>query len=176
VFATRGITPVGYAAFAFALGVTAGVLIRRTVPAMAVTLAGFAAAQAAMPLWIRAHLMTPVTSARSLEPANVSGLMFNGPHMTVFPGTSLPGAWLLSSRTINAAGQVFSGPTPKACGSGSYQACTAALGRLNLRQVAVYQPASRYWDFQWYETGIFLTLALVLAGFCSWWVRRRRLT
>jgi hypothetical protein len=33
LFAVRGIAPVGYAAFAFALGVTAGILIRRTVPA-----------------------------------------------------------------------------------------------------------------------------------------------
>ena len=53
VFATHGITPLGYAAFAFTLGVTAGALIRRTVPAMAVTLAIFAAVQIAMPLWIR---------------------------------------------------------------------------------------------------------------------------
>ena len=53
IFATHGITPLGYAAFAFALGVTAGALIRRTIPAMAVTLAVFAALQVAMPLWIR---------------------------------------------------------------------------------------------------------------------------
>jgi hypothetical protein len=56
VFATHGITPLGYAAFGFALGVTAGALIRRTVPAMAVTLAIFAAVQIAMPLWIRPNL------------------------------------------------------------------------------------------------------------------------
>ena len=43
IFATRGITPLGYAAFAFALGAAAGALIRRTLPAMAVTLAIFAA-------------------------------------------------------------------------------------------------------------------------------------
>ena len=49
-FATHGITPLGYAAFGFALGVTAGVLIRRAVPAMAITLAIFAAVQVAMPL------------------------------------------------------------------------------------------------------------------------------
>ena len=42
LFGAQGIAPVGYAAFAFALGVTAGLLIRRTIPAMAVTLAGFA--------------------------------------------------------------------------------------------------------------------------------------
>jgi hypothetical protein len=55
IFATHGITPLGYAVFAFALGVTAGALIRRTIPAMAVTLAVFAALQVAMPLWIRPH-------------------------------------------------------------------------------------------------------------------------
>ena len=45
----RGIAPVGYAAFAFALGVTAGLLIRRTLPAMAVTLAVFAAVSRRLP-------------------------------------------------------------------------------------------------------------------------------
>jgi hypothetical protein len=39
----------------------------------------------------------------------------------------------------------------------------------------IYQPASRFWTFQWYETGLFLVVALALAGFCLWWVRRRRL-
>jgi hypothetical protein len=33
VFAERGMLPIGYAAFAFALGVAAGVLSRRTLPA-----------------------------------------------------------------------------------------------------------------------------------------------
>jgi hypothetical protein len=36
-----------------------------------------------------------------------------------------------------------------------------------------YQPASRYWPLQWAELSLFLALALVLAGFCSWWIRRR---
>ena len=67
-FATHGVTPLGYAVFAFALGVTAGALIRRTVPAMAVTLAVFAALQVVMPLWVRpnlappGHVAIPVTS------------------------------------------------------------------------------------------------------------------
>jgi MYXO-CTERM domain-containing protein len=34
-----------------------------------------------------------------------------------------------------------------------------------------YQPASRYWTFQGYETAIFLALAL--AGICFWRIRRR---
>ncbi len=44
-FDQRDIAPIGYAAFAFALGTTAGVLIRRTVPAMAATLVGFVTTQ-----------------------------------------------------------------------------------------------------------------------------------
>src|ERR1017187_10339229 len=71
LFAARGITPIGYAAFAFALGVTAGVLIRRTVPAMAITLAVFAAVQIAMPIWIRPHLIAPVHAPSALNPAAI---------------------------------------------------------------------------------------------------------
>ena len=40
----HGFVPAGYALFAFALGATTGLLFRRTLPAMAVTLAGFVAA------------------------------------------------------------------------------------------------------------------------------------
>ena len=58
-FATGGIVPLGYAAFGFALGVAAGLLIRRAVPAMALTLAVFVAVQVVMPLWIRPHLLPP---------------------------------------------------------------------------------------------------------------------
>ena len=41
VFGARGIVAIGYAGFAFALGVAAGALTRRTLPAMAATLVGF---------------------------------------------------------------------------------------------------------------------------------------
>jgi len=49
----------------------------------------------------------------------------------------------------------------------------AALGRLDLRQLVTYQPAGRYWVFQWYEAGIFLVLAGALCGCCAWLIRRR---
>ena len=35
-----------------------------------------------------------------------------------------------------------------------------------------YQPASRYWPFQAYETAIFAGLAALLILFCLWWIRR----
>jgi ABC-type cobalamin transport system ATPase subunit len=44
-----------------ALGVTAGLLIRRTLPAMAVTVVIFAAVQFAVPLWVRPHLRQELT-------------------------------------------------------------------------------------------------------------------
>jgi hypothetical protein len=57
--------------------------------------------------------------------------------------------------------------------SPSRPACDASIGRLHLRQVVTYEPGSRYWALQWYETAIFLAAALALAGACFVWVRRR---
>ena len=181
LFDTRGITPVGYAAFAFALGVSAGVLIRRTLPAMALTLGVFAAVQIAWPIWVRSHLIAPVHTAVALTAANIPGLG-QGPGGTVMVNppnlSSLSGDWILSFQTVGPAGHAFNAATVPACSgnSPSTQACAAALGALHLRDVIAYQPASRFWALQWYETGIFLAAAVMLAGFCLWWVRRRRLS
>jgi len=170
-FASQGIAPLGYAAFGFALGAMAGALIRRTVPAMALTLVIFAAIQIAMPLWVRPHLfpashtVVSVTAEESLRPDNIPG------H---------PGAWLLSSQTINAAGQpVYAAPAAcpapvpvkgAADGEGGYLACLASHG---IREEFVYQAASRYWAFQVTETAIYLALALALAGLCFRRLSRR---
>jgi ABC-type transport system involved in multi-copper enzyme maturation permease subunit len=178
IFSERGIVPVGYAAFAFALGVTAGLLIRRTVPAMAVTLAVFAAVQAAFALRIRFHLMPPLRLASALNMSWVgqTGTIGRNDQSFLFVGITpnLPGAWISSSEVTTAAGSTSLGPPLSACGpNASYRACTAAVTRMHLRQVIIYQPGSRFWAFQWYETAIYLALALALAGFCVWWVRRR---
>jgi ABC-2 family transporter len=179
LFDARGIAPIGYAAFAFALGVTVGLLIRRTVPAMAITLAIFAVVQVAMPMWVRPHLIAPVRATTALNPANIDELsVSNAGHMTVTAAVSKPGAWILSNQTIKPSGQMFTGPVTPAClsNTATFQACQNSLARLHLRQQLTFQPASRYWALQWYETAIFLIAALALAGFCFWWVRRRRLS
>jgi hypothetical protein len=179
IFGARGIAPIGYAALAFALGVTAGVLLRRTIPAMATTLAGFAFIQIAWPTWVRPHLISPVTSISALNVNNIQGLSLNqnGSRMTVFSAVDKPGAWILSNQTIDKAGHVFAGPAPNACMSQttSFQACQNSLASLRLRQLLTYQPDSRFWALQWYETGIFLVLAVALAWFCIWWINRRRI-
>jgi hypothetical protein len=174
VFGARGIVPVGYAAFAFAVGVTAGVVIGRTLPAMAATLAVFTGALVAMSLWIAPHLIPPLSATSAFNPLGNYGMLLeqNG-YMRLMPGANRPGAWVLSSQVVTASGHVFTGPAPQACRSGTAQACDAGLGRLHLRQLVTYQPASRFWAFQCYETAIFLALALALACVCLWWVRRR---
>ena len=40
-------------------------------------------------------------------------------------------------------------------------------------EVVTYQPASRYWRFQGYETAVFAIASLVLIGVSFWWIHRR---
>ena len=180
VFPTHGITPLGYAAFAFALGVTAGLLIRRPIPAMAITLAIFAAAQLITPLWIRPHLFPTSQTVATIAAteANVSPFY---PRLaltaTAVPGQ--PGAWIISSEGVNAAGQPVS-TMPASCKpmvsdfSGASTALNNCVASHGIRVAENYQPASHYWPLQWSETGTFLALALALAGYCFWRLNRRR--
>jgi hypothetical protein len=157
------LVPVAYAVFAMALGICAGALLRRTVPAMAVTLGGFIAARVAVTLWLRPHYLSAVTTVRNL-PAQIR----------------LTGSfWLISQGTRNPAGQLMAAPQnqpaafgvgvsslPRACAGlanptgGLTSSCRAAL--TGFRSFVTYQPASRFWPFQGIETGIFVVLAAIL--------------
>src|ERR1700761_8574917 len=95
IFASHGITPLGYAAFAFTLGTAAGTLIRRTVPAMAVTLAIFAVAQVPMPLWVRPVIIPP---AQTIATVDGAGVNFGSLTASDVPGQ--PGAWVVSSYPV----------------------------------------------------------------------------
>ncbi|MGH3253923.1 MAG: ABC transporter permease [Streptosporangiaceae bacterium] len=190
VFPTHGITPLGYAAFAFALGVTVGLVIRRAIPAMAVTLAIFAAVQFITPLWIRPHLFPTSHTVTTIAAAGANVSLRANPKLVLtasaVPGQ--PGAWIMSSQGVNAAGQPVRS-IPASCeplvsdslgshrgtavgpGSATLNNCVASHG---IRVAESYQPASHYWPLQWSETGMFLALALALAGYCFWRLNRRR--
>jgi hypothetical protein len=175
-YGARGIVPIAYTLFAFALGVTMGMLIRRTVPAIAATLAIYAAMVFAMPLWVRGHLMPPVRQMSTLDVSrNMEMMLSNGGKMRVVSSVVPDGAWVLKNDSITTAGQVFSGPAnPQACGENAGpRACLDWLGTLGLRQDLVYQPANHFWPLQWIESGIFVALAAALFGFCFWWTQRR---
>ena len=93
-FDIMGIVPVGYAVFATALGITAGALLRRTLPAIAVTLAGFIVVRAVIFMALRRSFMTAVTSYFSLS----SGF------------TPAGSAWQLGAGFVGANGQPISIP------------------------------------------------------------------
>ena len=109
-FGLHGFVPAGYAAFAFALGVTAGLLFRRTLPAMAVTLVGFVASPARGHLLGTAALHEPGHPQRCRCPAATSGSRSPAPG-TVSPVSmvanppDLPNAWVTSAAVVNNAGQ-----------------------------------------------------------------------
>lgn len=188
LFGALGIAPIGYAAFALALGITAGVVIRRTLPAMAATLAVFVGVRLAVTYWVRPFFAAPLHVVLSLSPDQTVGLDSppGGPLSLNFFPPQFPDAWLRSSQVANAAGQAPSGTVlNNLCpqfvqiihgGHGDQlQAVQACVTRLSatFHQTVVYQPASRYWPFQWAELGVFVALAGALAAFSAWWIRRR---
>jgi ABC-type transport system involved in multi-copper enzyme maturation permease subunit len=153
MFGQRGIVPIGYAAFGFALGVTAGLLIRRTLPAMATTIVAFMATRIVVQSFVRPHFASPIKLAKALSAENGS------------PLRTQPGAWIVSDNVYDKAGHLTNnircGPDAQGCMS-------------QFHQVLTYHPASRYWAFQSYETALFAGLAILLIGFCFWWIRTRR--
>lgn len=192
-FGYHGIVPIGYAALAFALGAATGALLRRPVPAMAVTLVGFVAARLAATYWIRPNLATPVQASVSLSQAAPRFMLSpiragaTGGTVSVVPGDAhIPGAWVYSAAIVDRAGHP---PTQQqldqACpalgqlsqpghliGPDDFKTCTDNLSA-TFHTVVSYQPASRFWLFQWAETGIFLAAALLLCGLTYWWINRR---
>jgi hypothetical protein len=193
IFDARGVAPLGYAALAFVLGVTAGVLLRRTLSAMAVTLVAFAAIQVLMPNFVRPYLLPPArfTAPVSVGHGQVSNNLASGVIEIQLAGSfAKPGAWVLSDIIITPSGtqpsdiiMTSAGPEfttlPKPClpTAGSRinpLECKRTLAAMHLRQSVTYQPASRFWPLQWIETGIYLVLAAGLGWICVWQARRRR--
>jgi ABC-type transport system involved in multi-copper enzyme maturation permease subunit len=170
-FDITGIVPVGYAAFAMALGICAGTLLQRTLPALAVTLAGSTALRALTALRLRPHYMTPVTvyykltapftpagsslgiSQGIIGPNGQTAVLSDG--VPSYDGVPIPAACLHAAATPNPQA-----PLP----------CLAAHG---YRGFVTYQPASRFWAFQGIESGIFVVLAAVLIAVTFWVLKRR---
>ncbi len=143
---------------------------------MAATLAVFVGVQIVWANWFRPHLISPRVATSALT-TNFSELLMDGnTHaMTVMDGFNGGGAWVLSNQTFTPANHVFTGPATNACLNGSQQSCNAWLLSKHLTQVVTFQPASRFWTFQWYEVALYVGLAALLAVFCAWQIRRRRL-
>jgi hypothetical protein len=181
MFIARGIAPIGHAAFAFALGATAGLLLRRTVPAMAVTLVAFAAVQLAMPT-VRAQL-APEQITTTITQDNLAGLVMTSdpadPVREVRVAIDAPGAWITGNSPVDPSGRLVDtlpawvgACVPEPEQRTDPEGCFPRLAEAGYRQRVTYHPAGRYWTFQAIETGLFLALAAALAGVCFWRIRR----
>jgi len=171
-------------------------VVRRVVPAMAITLAVFVAVQIVTPMFVREHLgassTTAVITAESVQGLMVGGITPEGlpigPVQDLTVAVDEPGAWLIANQTLDRAGQVQSelpswvarcvpaeaarmGGAP--FGPGVSAACFKRLHDEGYRQRVTFMPASRYWRLQAIETAIFLALAGLLAAGSFWWLRHR---
>jgi hypothetical protein len=101
----------------------------------------------------------------TLSTASINGFTLSPDRRTLSVQTAppdIPGAWILSSQLTTPDGRPASAePATGACGPNALgTSCEAYIESLHLRQKVTYQPASRYWPLQWYETGIYLAVAL----------------
>lgn len=174
-FDTQGIVPVGYAVFAMALGIAAGSLARRTLPAIAVALAGFIAVRLVVSDFLRSHYLTAVTHyysvTGSFTPSGSAWVLSQG---AVSPaGVVVPAGYGNLYPALPAACQALLPTAPQAKGDASMSAVLSCMAGHGWRGFATYQPASRYWPFQGTETGIYLLLAAALIAVSLTVVRRR---
>jgi hypothetical protein len=175
-FDTQGIVPIGYAVFAMALGIAAGTVARRTLPAIAIVLGGFIGLRLVISTWLRPHYMAAVTTyygiTGSFTPPGQAwvlaqgGVSRTGVRVAQGWGDLYPALPASCQRLLNA-----SPPTGKSGPSGNAVfSCMQAHG---WRGFATYQPSYRYWPFQGIETGIYILLAAALIAVTFAVLRRR---
>jgi hypothetical protein len=144
--------------FGFMLGTLLGALIRRTVPAMAATAAGWLAVGWPSVVYLRPLIQTPITAMDG--PFAISG-----------------GGWVINTWAQDAAGHhVNQGrlfDQARASGADSPAKFQAWMDQHHYTNWVSYQPESRFWHFQIVEASAYVTLALLLGGATIWWLHRR---
>jgi hypothetical protein len=159
LFDVQGVAPVGYTLFAVAVGIAAGALVPKVVPAMAITLPVFLAARLVVALYARPRFMTPVTNTSPVVAApgaDVGGVQV--------------GSWSLIA-DVRTPGGAFVASGGLHCTPEDAKECLGTFGA-DLHNRVVFQPDDRFWPFQWIETGIFTALAALLVWFAIRRIRR----
>ncbi|GAA3214722.1 hypothetical protein ACFO1B_12450 [Dactylosporangium siamense] len=160
VFDFRGIVPLAYTVFAFAVGVAAGALFKRTIPAMVATLAIYLPVKIGV-LLLRERFQPPLTETY--------------PFGTTSPRAG-KGDWRIAHEVIDKAGTVTNRVSvPAVCRTlpdeAAMRACVTEQG--GYRFVDTYQPVGRFWTFQLIESGIFVGLSAAVLALAVWWVVRK---
>lgn len=147
---------VAHVVFAIAVAAFVGALSRRILTGMFVGLLLFAGVQIGVQLWLRPSYEPPVTVIFGTE-AETSG--FQVPE----------GAWSLGSDHIDAEGRpvpqqrVFDAISQFRPSPGPFD-ITGHLAANGIYQRVRYQPADRYWRFQWTEAALFLAVSGALSA------------
>jgi hypothetical protein len=166
LFDLRGVAFAAWTLAAFAIGVLAGMLIRRVVTALAATLAVYTGLALAAGLYLREHYMTPLLVKNASPPGS---------------------AWVISQQWYTNGGkpvsqstlsQVLQQGAPQLAGDGKGGIPQSSTVNQYLAQHGYtlwtsYQPGSRFWPFQWIEGGWLLALSVLLIAATVWLVRRR---
>jgi hypothetical protein len=156
VFSHEGLVPVAYTIFAVALGVAAGTILRRSIPAMALTIAVFFAVRFPVGSWLRPRYLPPHHPTHPLSDGFGTG----------------HGDWSLSSQFVDRLGHPAAMQQVAAvCPPGANT--PQCLRQQGLSVLETYQPAGRFWLFQAIEASIFLVLAAALIALTIHQLRRR---
>ncbi|MBI0296634.1 translation initiation factor IF-2 [Streptomyces sp. PRKS01-29] len=162
-FDATGPAAVAVAPLSFLLGAAAGLLLRRTLPAMVVTLGAAAGVQYGLGA-LRPHLMAPRTVV-----SDATGDFASTPTEVFF--TSWRG---FGDGYLTRSGEkIPADRCASAVGPDSWDRCLHRLGATR-RMYEELHPASHYWPMQWMQAGICLAAAAALAALCLWWIGRRR--
>jgi len=152
-----------------AIGVLAGMLIRRTVPAIVAALAAYAGLAIAAAAFLREHYLAPLVTSDPNLPGTawVIGQWWTRDGRFAFAGNP-------PDNLITQYCDFSQSPSGKSAGGGGggnpFAPCLGPHGYTNWTS---YQPASRFWPFQWIEGGWLLALAVVLIAVTLWLVHRR---
>jgi hypothetical protein len=168
LFNVHGVVFAAWTLAAFAIGALAGMLIRRVVPAIAVTLAVYAGLAFAAGAFLRAHYLTPlVTSSVNLPgSAWVLSQWWTKGGTPVSANAMRPvidATWTTLNPTVNNTVQK----------SSAYQSVLQYLTTHGYTYWTRYQPGSRFWPVQWIESGSLLALSLLCIVVSVSLVRRR---
>jgi hypothetical protein len=152
MFGSTGVASGAWWLFAFVLGAASGAVVRRLLPAIAVTFAVFLSVVFLVIVLGRENYAAPVRMVYDVEAA-----------APVTDSMVETYAW------VDGEGREYADDVP-ACRSTPAAEYLDCLRDAGYRAVVYLHPADRYWRFQWTETGILLVLTAGLT-----WLTARRL-
>lgn len=170
LFDLLGIALAAWTLTAFAIGVLAGFLIRRVIPAMFATLAAWSGLALLTALMLRPNYAAPVVTRSATIPQQ-AWLISQGWFRGGTPATLDMINNTLARVDVRAVTPELFQPGP---------ATPANLGdpvqyliQHGYTQLTTYQPARLFWSFQWIEAGWLVAISVILIASAVWLVRRR---